>query len=60
MIQSTRDAMRQYEDLYTRHAKLKKEHKLFPGDTEPDPKAFGILPWAAEHIRKRVDREVNR
>lgn len=60
MIQSTRDAMRQYEDLYTRHAKLKRNGKLFPGDTEPDFKALGLLPWAAEHIRNKVDREVNR
>lgn len=52
--------MRQYEDLYTRYARAKRLNRLFPGDTEPDPKAFGILPWAAEHIRKRVDQEVNR
>jgi hypothetical protein len=49
-----------YTDSYTRFAKLKKEGKLIPSDQPPRPSDFGLIDWAAEHVRKRIDREMNR
>jgi hypothetical protein len=49
-----------YEDAYTRWAKLKKEGKLYPTDTEPRAQDFGLIHWAAEQVKKRIDREMAR
>jgi hypothetical protein len=49
-----------YEDAYSKWAALKKEGRLLPGDQEPRPSDYGLIAWAAEQVRKRVDREVNR
>jgi hypothetical protein len=49
-----------FEEFYTRYAKMKRQGRLFHGDKEPDPKDYGLIPWAADHIKKRIDREVNR
>jgi hypothetical protein len=49
-----------YTEAYTRWATLKKQGRIFTGDQEPRPSDFGLIAWAAEQIRKRVDRETNR
>lgn len=54
------DSIKLYEEMYSRWAKLKKEHRLMPCDEPPDAKAMGLDYWVAEKIRQRVDREINR
>jgi hypothetical protein len=49
-----------FTDRYQVYASMKKQGRLFPGDKEPDPKDYGLIPWAADHIKKRIDREVSR
>lgn len=49
-----------YEEDYSRWARLKKENRLYPQDEMPRPEAYGLIAWAAEQIRKKCDREINR
>jgi hypothetical protein len=56
----TQAKFKEYEEAVTRFEKLKKEGRLFPGDVEPRAQDFGLISWAAEQIRKRVQREMNR
>lgn len=49
-----------FEDAYTKWAVLKKQGRLFPGDQEPRAQDYGLIAWAADQVKKRVDREVNR
>lgn len=49
-----------FADRYQVYASMKKQGRLFPHDKEPDPKDFGLIQWAADHIKKQIDREVNR
>jgi hypothetical protein len=49
-----------FEEAYSRWAKLKKENRLYPQDQMPRAEDFGLIAWAAEQIRKKCDREINR
>lgn len=49
-----------FEDAYSKYAKLRKEGRLYPLDREPSPQDYGLIAWAAEQIKRRVNREVNR
>lgn len=60
MTFSTDQAIKHYTEMYTRWAVLKKENRLFRGDKEPTGDDFGLLPWVADQIKRRIDKEVNR
>jgi hypothetical protein len=49
-----------YTEMFTRWYRLKREGKLYPQDKEPDPKDFGLDSWAANHIKQRIMREMDR
>lgn len=49
-----------YADRYQMYATMKKQGRLFPGDKEPDAKDYGLISWAADQIKRRIDKEVNR
>jgi hypothetical protein len=49
-----------YSEMFTRWYRLKREGKLYPQDKEPDPKDFGLDSWAANHIKQRIMREMDR
>lgn len=49
-----------YCEMITRFLKLKKEGRLMKGDVEPRPEDFGLIQWAADRIKERVEREMNR
>lgn len=56
---TTLELARHYEDRYIQWLKARKENQIAIGP-EPDPRDFQLLPWAAEAIKKRVNREMNR
>lgn len=60
MKQSAEQAIKLFEETYTRWAKLRHEGRLMRGDEAPDPVSIGVDAWAADQIRKRVDREIAR
>lgn len=49
-----------YEEMYTRYFKLKREGRLYPQDKEPNPKDYGLEPFVADFIKKRIEREMSR
>lgn len=60
MSLTTDQALKLYTEMITRYLLLKKDGKLFPGDKEPSAEDLGLLPWAADQIKKRVEREIFR
>jgi hypothetical protein len=49
-----------YTEAYTRYFKLKVEGRLMKGDEPPRPEDYGLIAWAAEQVRKRIEREMVR
>jgi hypothetical protein len=60
MRTTSEKGIKTYTEMITRWENLKREHRIYPGDVEPDPVAFGLDEWTAKQVKDRVVREVNR
>lgn len=60
MRTTSAEALKQFEEFYTRFAKLKKQGLIYKGDVEPTPEQFGLHPMIGQGVKARIDREMAR
>lgn len=60
MTTNSTEAIKNFTDIYTRWARLKKERHLFPNEIEPNWMEMGLDEWVVKTLKGQIDREINR